>query len=260
MQPGPEVGLDARSPLDTPDTASDARVMNSPRLPLILCGWLLVAAAPATGQSALSEVALERTERMLENRLACLGCHVIGDEGGRIGPVLNGLSARVDEGYVHDILEDPAAVIPGTTMPHQPMADSDRDRLVAYLMTLQPRSDAAAGPAEAAPALPAGAEHDGVALYARHCAACHGTEGRGDGWNAANLPTAPTAHADAESMGLRPDDTLFDAIYAGGFVLDKSARMPAFGRLLDTEQIRALVAHIRTLCACEQPAWAGGAQ
>ena len=52
--------------------------------------------------------------------------------------------------------------------------------------------------------------------------------------------------------------TLFDAIYAGGFVLDKSPRMPAFGDLLEPAQIRALVTHIRTLCQCAQPPWAGG--
>lgn len=233
--------------------------MNPNRLRLLLCGLLLGTAAPVSSQSSLSAVAIERTERMLENRLACLGCHVIGDQGGRIGPVLNGLAARVDEGYVHDLLENPSAVIPGTSMPHQPLPDADRSRLVDYLMGLEPRStDAEGGAAQAPPAIPPGSETDGRALYARHCSACHGTGGRGDGWNAANLPVPPTVHADAEVMGARPDDTLFDAVYAGGFVLDKSPRMPAFGRLLSTDQIRAVVAHIRTLCACEQPAWAGG--
>ena len=50
-----------------------------------------------------------------------------------------------------------------------------------------------------------------------------------------------------------------DGISAGGFVLDRSNLMPAFGELLSPAQIRALVAHIRTLCACEGPPWSNGA-
>ena len=55
---------------------------------------------------------------------------------------------------------------------------------------------------------------------------------------------------------LHPDDSLFDGIHAGAFVLDGSPRMPPFGELLTTEQIRDLVGYIRTLCACRQPSWA----
>ena len=61
-------------------------------------------------------------------------------------------------------------------------------------------------------------------------------------------------------MSERPDDTLYDGIAGGGYILDKSPLMPAFSQLLSREQIRALVGHIRTLCACEQPAWARSGQ
>jgi mono/diheme cytochrome c family protein len=56
-------------------------------------------------------------------------------------------------------------------------------------------------------------------------------------------------------MERRVDDALFDAVHAGGWVLGRSARMPAFGGLLPPEDIRALVSYIRSLCACEAPAW-----
>jgi mono/diheme cytochrome c family protein len=211
--------------------------------------------APA---AALSHVAVERTERMLENRLACLGCHRIGDQGGRIGPSLNAISERADAAYVLAVIGDPAASIPGTLMPHQRLRDADISRLTTYLMSLPAQAADAAGAASAPPVLEVEDRLNGSALYARYCAACHGESGRGEGWNADNLPVIPTPHADAELMSTRADDTLFDAIYAGGFVLDRSARMPAFGAMLDREQIRALVTHIRTLCDCSQPAWAGG--
>ncbi len=56
-------------------------------------------------------------------------------------------------------------------------------------------------------------------------------------------------------MATRPDDTLFDGIAVGGYILDKSHRMPGFGELLTSGQIRGLVRHLRTLCRCEGPAW-----
>lgn len=254
--------------------SSRARTAGRP----LLRGWpvvLLLAPGPfgasgATGQqvppgaagqpvaSAPSALTIERVERYLEGRAACRGCHVIGGNGGAIGPVLDGLAERVDPAYVLSVIRDPSGTIPGTIMPHRPMPAADAERLTSYLMSLPVQPNANPVAAQAPPALGPGQELDGGALYARHCAACHGASGQGDGWNAANLPVRPTAHADAALMSERPDDTLFDGIAAGGYVLDRSARMPGFGGLLTPEQIRALVSHIRTLCGCEQPAWARG--
>jgi mono/diheme cytochrome c family protein len=56
-------------------------------------------------------------------------------------------------------------------------------------------------------------------------------------------------------MSARPDDSLFDTIAAGGAVMNRSPRMPAFGATLTPAEIRALVRHIRSLCRCEGPAW-----
>jgi mono/diheme cytochrome c family protein len=143
-------------------------------------------------------------------------------------------------------------------MPRQQMPEAELDRLVSYLLS-DPQPTAAPEPLvtpEPPPSLDATQRVDGRALYARHCAACHGADGNGEGWNAPNLPVQPTSHADASLMTARTDDSLFDAIHAGAFVLDGSPRMPPFGEMLDAEQIRALVAHIRALCACEEPSWA----
>jgi len=226
-----------------------------------LASLLAARPTPATLRQAGAPSAFERdrVERMLEQRMACLGCHVIDGRGGRIGPSLDGLRDRAEEPYVRRIIEDPAATVPGTLMPRQAVPERDLRRLTGYLLALPP-AQAAPAPAvtpEAPAMLAPGAEEDGAALYARHCAACHGPGGRGDGWNAPTLPVTPTAHADESLMSARTDDALFDAIYAGAFVLDGSPRMPPFGDMLSERQIRALVAHIRTLCGCSQPAWAG---
>jgi mono/diheme cytochrome c family protein len=217
------------------------------------------ASSQANGDGGVSALQRERVERLLERRIACRGCHAVAGSGGLIGPSLDGLGERVTRDYVLSVIRDPAGTIPGTIMPLQRIPDREAERLTSYLMTLTPSGAASDAPAaQAPPVVDPAHQRDGSALYARHCASCHGESGAGNGWNAATLPVPPTAHSDPVLMSARPDDTLYDAIAGGGYVLDRSVRMPAFGAMLAPEQIRALVAHIRALCACEQPSWAGG--
>jgi mono/diheme cytochrome c family protein len=209
--------------------------------------------APVTRMQA------DRVRRTLDTRFACLGCHEVQGEGGRIGPPLDGLGERLLPSFVLEMVLDPVRAAPGSPMPHQPMPARDAARLARWLLDLgTPRplvdrlSLADAGhPARSEPI----DGTRGATLYERHCSACHGREGRGDGWNASRLPVPPAVHADSAAMSARPDDTLFDGIHAGAWVLDGSPRMPAFGDMLSVEDIRALVAHIRTLCGCAGPAW-----
>ncbi|MDH5590672.1 MAG: c-type cytochrome [Gemmatimonadota bacterium] len=213
---------------------------------------------------ALTPFQAARTRRALEGRFACLGCHRVGGTGGEIGPRLDGIAQRLRPAFVAEIITRPAEVAAGSGMPHQPMPRREALRLAALLVAdpgawtgHTPRS--LADPdhpawASGAPA-PAGSDGDGEALYARHCAACHGATGDGNGWNAGNLPVPPTAHSDSTLMSRRPDDTLYDGIHAGAYVLDGSVRMPPFGGILTPAQIRALVAHVRTLCSCTGPEW-----
>jgi mono/diheme cytochrome c family protein len=56
-------------------------------------------------------------------------------------------------------------------------------------------------------------------------------------------------------MSRRSDDALYDAIAAGGRIMGRSPRMPPFGETLSPREIRALVAHLRELCACAGPEW-----
>ena len=103
--------------------------------------------------------------------------------------------------------------------------------------------------------LPPDTTAPGAALYQARCASCHGARGAGDGFNAPFLPVAPTAHDDSATMSLRPDDTLYDGIHAGGWILGKSHLMPAFGASLSDREKRDLVRYMRELCRCEGPGW-----
>ena len=98
-------------------------------------------------------------------------------------------------------------------------------------------------PREARPVDP----EEGRAHYALYCATCHGATGRGDGLVAASLDPKPANHADAAYMGALSDEHIFRVIKEGGPAVGKSPLMAAWGGTLSDEQIRDLVAFIRTL-------------
>jgi len=56
-------------------------------------------------------------------------------------------------------------------------------------------------------------------------------------------------------MSQRPDDTLFDGIFSGGYILNRSHLMPPWGQTLSFEEIKTLVNYMRELCQCQGPEW-----
>jgi len=196
----------------------------------------------------LTRFDMAKAEWLIRNRLPCLGCHELGGEGGRIGPSLSQLKGRAFPERVYAMIRDPQ----GGIMPRVPMSPETLDLIASYLVQRDPTSSAPAPAARPASVTGASVVED---LYAEHCAPCHGTKGKGDGYNAQFLPVRPTAHADKAYMSRRSDDALFDAIYAGGYIMNRSNRMPPFGQTLAREQIWSLVRYLRVLCGCQGPAW-----
>ncbi|HET9982267.1 MAG TPA: c-type cytochrome [Longimicrobiales bacterium] len=193
---------------------------------------------------------------LLETRLPCLGCHALDGAGGRIGPELRGVAGRLRPAFVRTMLEDPQRAAPGTIMPRVAMDAATRELLVRFLLAPGPTPPPAAYLDLASTPIrfprPRSTQRG---AYDAFCAPCHGTFGRGDGYNARFLPVRPAVHASADSMAARPDDVLFDAIAAGAFTLGRSARMPGFGATLAPAEVRGLVGYIRALCRCQGPAW-----
>ena len=62
-----------------------------------------------------------------------------------------------------------------------------------------------------------------------------------------NITPPPTKHNDAEYMATLTDDYLFQVIKEGGAAVGKSPMMAPWGGSLSDEQIRAVVAYMRTL-------------
>jgi mono/diheme cytochrome c family protein len=90
------------------------------------------------------------------------------------------------------------------------------------------------------PRPPAGASR-GERLYVTFCAGCHGLDGRGS-WRAALFLIRP---GDLTATD-QPDQYVFDVIKHGGASIGRPG-MPAFGAQLSDDDIRALVAYLKSL-------------
>ena len=225
------------------------------RVVAIAATWLL-AATPVEAQGSAARptpFAVRKAELLLREQLPCLGCHAFGEEGGRLAPDLRTVRERRSTDYIAAMIDAPQRQVPGSLMPRTVMLPATRDAIVRYLQSLPGNGDVA--PASAGAGANLASSTDGAALYVAWCAGCHGARGKGDGPNARFLPVPPAVHADAAAMSRRSDDALYDTIAGGGAIMNRSARMPAFGETLSDPQIRALVAYIRTLCRCKGPAW-----
>jgi mono/diheme cytochrome c family protein len=89
---------------------------------------------PITSPPLTSEEAARGRELVAE--YACLGCHEISGAGSRLGPSLDGTGDRLQPAYVHALLMDPQAVVPGTPMKNFRLWDEETRALTAYLMAL----------------------------------------------------------------------------------------------------------------------------
>jgi cytochrome c oxidase cbb3-type subunit 3 len=86
----------------------------------------------------------------------------------------------------------------------------------------------------------------GKEIFEQMCAGCHGTRGDGgDGHSGGFSPVISTL-ANKEYMDQLPDEYLILIIKKGGEYMGKIATMPAWEKRLSDDDIRRIVAHIRT--------------
>lgn len=152
--------------------------------------------------------------------------------------------------------------ISGTMMPaFTKLTDREVDAVLAYVRSFSkrwadPAAYAAPVPLPAAPPawfgagpLHAAAAQRGAALFAAHCAACHGPAGRGDGPAAAGLRDAwdrPIAPADLAAAHFKSGDAPTDLFRTVAVGLDGTP-MAGFLPALGADALWDLVAFIRTL-------------
>lgn len=211
---------------------------------------------PRVRNKPLSLFERQKARYLIEEKMSCLGCHRLGGRGGRIGPALSDVSSRLRPGFIYRMISDPRNAVPGAVMPRIPMPETTVQLVTRFLLdeTVREGSSPYLSLVKYPLNFPVSGE-EGADLYGRYCAGCHGPGGDGNGFNREFLPAKPAALSDPLKLSQRPDDTLFDAIYSGGFILDKSPLMPPFGHTLGRSEIRRMVAYLREMCGCRGPEW-----
>lgn len=89
-------------------------------------------------------------------------------------------------------------------------------------------------------------QRQGKYVYQKYCSICHGTEGKGDGFNAFNLDPKPRDFTDKKYLDALTDARIVETIAGGGRAVNKSAVMPSWSGRLNKAEITYLVAYIRT--------------
>ena len=90
-------------------------------------------------------------------------------------------------------------------------------------------------------------QSEGKKLYLTYCSSCHGDNGKGDGPAARSLPVKPVNHTDGAVMNQLTDKFLLEIISKGGSAVGKSAMMPGWGGQLKENQLRDVVAYVRSM-------------
>jgi mono/diheme cytochrome c family protein len=81
---------------------------------------------------------------------------------------------------------------------------------------------------------------DGAALYKAKCAACHGPDGGGQTTMGKSMKVRDLRSDEVQKQ----TDIELTKVISGG-----KGKMPAFGKQLSTDDVKALIVHIRTLKA-----------
>lgn len=97
----------------------------------------------------------------------------------------------------------------------------------------------------------------GAALYAEHCASCHGVNGEGEpDWKVArpdgSLPAPP--HDSSGHTWHHPDAELLRILAEGGTVYFPESTMPGFAEILSKEEREDVLAFLKTLWGPEERA------
>ena len=85
----------------------------------------------------------------------------------------------------------------------------------------------------------------GSDLHLENCAECHGYDGKAE-VIVMHMDEPPKDQSDAEYMSTLTDGFLYLAICRGGEAVGRSIVMPGWGDVLTDQDIRDLIAHMRT--------------
>jgi len=85
----------------------------------------------------------------------------------------------------------------------------------------------------------------GAPLHLQHCAACHGVDGKAE-VIVMHMDEPPKDQSDPVYMRTLPDEYLYLVSCRGGAAVGKNFIMPKFGDVISDQDIRDVIAWIRT--------------
>jgi len=93
---------------------------------------------------------------------------------------------------------------------------------------------------------PSGNAQAGKGVFEQNCIICHGATGMGDGPGSAALNPKPANFNDHARFSKIDEATRFKAVTEGGASVGASPFMPPFKDVLSEDQVRDVLAYIRT--------------
>lgn len=197
---------------------------------------------------------------------ACLGCHVIEENGKLIGGPQSASLVTAGQRYNQDWLfrfgQNPQDFTPHSG---EFLADATEPQLravIGYLM-VQGVPDFKYYEPWTSPEFAQASVGRGKVIYKEYCAQCHGFTGKGDGPAASGLDPKPAIHANIPFEKL-PIDYLYNVINHGGAAMGKSANMPYWNLTIHQQGVADVIAYLKATFkgapeTAEAPAGAEGA-
>ena len=178
---------------------------------------------------------------------ACLGCHVIEENGKVIGgPQSASLVAagqRYDQDWLFRFGQNPQDFVPHSG---EFLADATEPQLRAVIgfLMVQGVKDFTYYEPWTTPEFGMASVDRGQVIYKEYCSQCHGATGKGDGPAASGLVPKPAIHANIPFEKL-PPEYLYNVINHGGPAVGKSPNMPYWNLTIGQQGVADVIAYLK---------------
>jgi len=178
---------------------------------------------------------------------ACLGCHMIEENGKLIGGPQSASLVTAGQRYDQDWLFR-FGLNPQDYVPHSGefLADATEPQLRAVIgfLMVQGMTDFKYYEPWTSPEFEKANVDRGKVIYKEYCSQCHGATGKGDGPAVSGLNPKPAIHADIPFEKL-PTEYLYNVINHGGAAMGKSPNMPYWNLTIGQQGVADVIAYLK---------------
>ena len=178
---------------------------------------------------------------------ACLGCHLIEENGKIIGGPQSASLVTAGQRYNSDWLYR-FGMNPQDFTPHSGefLADATLSQLryIIGFVAIQGRKDFQFYEPWKSKEFGEASVDRGKVLYKQYCSQCHGATGKGDGPAASGLEPKPAIHANI-AFDKVPPEYLYNVINHGGRAVGKSPNMPYWEFTIGQQGVADVIAYLK---------------